>query len=234
MGDDRAGRTAAASGKEPNKNPHKLTLALVLAVVAFGVASQAALGASSQATMSSLDIDDVVPHDGNRGRVTGSLTCDAGDVFMLHLQLTQDDARATGRRRGTCTGSVQPFAIHFRAESPALVDGEAEACLTASTAEPSTRDASTTEVCETVTLSSGTGSSTTTTVAPTTSPPPTSTTVPPPRTTTSLMPPPSSTIPDGSTTTTVCPTTTTVSPTTTSSGETTSTTLHPPTTIPHC
>jgi hypothetical protein len=65
--------------------------------------------------------DDTVVSDGSRGRVTGSVTCDAGRVFALNLTVTQ------GSARGTCTGSPQPFAIDFTAGNGTFIAGSTEA-----------------------------------------------------------------------------------------------------------
>lgn len=45
-------------------------------------------------------IDDTVVSDGSRGRVTGSVTCDAGRVFVLQLSLTQGSAQRRGQHSG--------------------------------------------------------------------------------------------------------------------------------------
>jgi hypothetical protein len=98
-------------------------------------------------------IDDTVVSAGSRGRVTGSVTCDAGRVFALNLTLTQGSASAEGSTRGTCTGSPQPFAIDFTAGGATFIAGSAEVCVAASTAVAGSRSFSSAgEVCEEVTI----------------------------------------------------------------------------------
>jgi hypothetical protein len=91
------------------------------------------------ATGNSLDIADVVTTNGNRGRVTGTFTCDAGDVVLLELELTRDDASASGRQRAACTGATQKLRIGFATSGPAFSDGQALACVAMSTAAPGAR-----------------------------------------------------------------------------------------------
>ena len=103
----------------------------------------------------SLEINDTVRSDGTRGQVKGSVTCPAGEVFLVEVELTQGEATGRGTARGTCTGSPQEYTVNFTTGGGAqLSDGPAEACVTLSTAP---RRARTTthqaEVCEEVTVS---------------------------------------------------------------------------------
>lgn len=98
-------------------------------------------------------IDDTVLTNGNRGQVRGTITCEAGTLFVVQLSLTQEGAGARGSARGTCTGSPQNFTIGFATTGPALTDGTAEACIAARTGQPGSRIVSdSTEVCEDVTV----------------------------------------------------------------------------------
>ncbi|MGI8758559.1 MAG: Calx-beta domain-containing protein, partial [Acidimicrobiales bacterium] len=98
-------------------------------------------------------IDDTVASNGTRGRVSGTITCDAGRVFALRLSLTQSSASARGSTSGTCTGSPQPFAIDFTARGATFIAGSAEACVVPRTAVAGSRKfTSIGEVCEEVTI----------------------------------------------------------------------------------
>jgi hypothetical protein len=103
----------------------------------------------------SLEITETVASDGTRGQVTGSLTCPAGELFLVDVALSQGEATGRGTARGTCTGAPQPYTVNFTTGTGAqITDGPAEACVTLSTAA---RRARTTthqvEVCEEVTVS---------------------------------------------------------------------------------
>lgn len=105
------------------------------------------------ATGVSIDLDDTVATDGSRGQVTGTFTCDAGDLVMLQLELSQDGASANGRQRTTCTGEPQTFRIGWATSGPAFSDGNAEACVTFSTAPRGARAAEQSgEQCQPVTI----------------------------------------------------------------------------------
>lgn len=103
----------------------------------------------------SLEITDTVRSDGTRGQVTGTLTCPAGEVYLVEVALTQGEATGLGRDRGTCTGAPQPYKANFTTGAgTSISSGPAEACVTLKTAP---RGARTTthdvEVCEEVTVS---------------------------------------------------------------------------------
>lgn len=98
-------------------------------------------------------IDDTVLSNGNRGRVTGTVTCDAGEVFFIELSITQGATSGQGSTRGTCTGSTQTFGIEFLASGGSFTDGSAEVCVTPTTAPARSRSFTTlAEVCEEVTI----------------------------------------------------------------------------------
>lgn len=103
----------------------------------------------------SLTIDDTVASDGTRGQVQGTLTCPAGEVFLLRLSLVQGETTANGSTRGSCTGSPQSVALRVTASAGSrLVDGPADACATLQSAAPGSRAADQTiEVCESVDVS---------------------------------------------------------------------------------
>ena len=78
----------------------------------------------------SLSIDDLVATNGVRGRVTGTLTCEAGMLFRIRISLTQGGGIAEAGERGECGGGPQPFAVTFDTGGPALFEyGEAQACV---------------------------------------------------------------------------------------------------------
>ncbi|HWH35779.1 MAG TPA: hypothetical protein VNT56_10740 [Acidimicrobiales bacterium] len=87
-----------------------------------------------------LVIDDTVRGDANRAQVTGTLTCEAGDVFLVEVELTQGDTTGTGTARGTCTGSEQTYRAGItRTSGPGFTPGPAQACVTATNASPGSR-----------------------------------------------------------------------------------------------
>lgn len=160
----------------------RLTTGRRKSVLAFAIFATALLlgGLGQQAanaTHQVVTIDDTVMSNGSRGRVSGTITCDAGEVFKLQLSLAQGVASAEGSTRGTCTGSPQPFQIDFTAGGGSFSDGSAEACVAARTAVAGSRTFhSAGEVCEEVTVE-GTGTTTSTSTSTSTST--TSTTMPP-------------------------------------------------------
>lgn len=98
-------------------------------------------------------IDETVLSNGGRGRVTGTVTCDAGRLFLLQLSLTQGEVSGQGKTRGTCTGSPQAFGIEFFASGGSFSDGSAQACVTPTTALAGSRSYnSLPQVCEEVTI----------------------------------------------------------------------------------
>ncbi|HWH33727.1 MAG TPA: PQQ-dependent sugar dehydrogenase [Acidimicrobiales bacterium] len=105
------------------------------------------------ATGITVDIDPVVPTDGSRGQVSGTITCDAGDFYLVELSLTQGDAAATGRQRGRCTGEPQEVRMGFATTGPAFSGGTASACMALHTAAPGSRTATDhPELCRPVTV----------------------------------------------------------------------------------
>ena len=105
------------------------------------------------ATGITVDLNDTVVSDGSRGQVTGSFTCEAGDVVLLELELSQGGTSATGRQRANCTGEPQTLRINFTTSGPAFSDGEGEACVTMRTAAPRDRTAEqSTEHCQSVAI----------------------------------------------------------------------------------
>ena len=105
------------------------------------------------ATGIALDIDNTVVSDGSRGQVTGTFTCEAGDVVLLELELTQGSTSASGRQRANCTGEPQTYRIGWATGGVAFIDGDAEACVTINTAAPGARTVEQSEVlCEPVTI----------------------------------------------------------------------------------
>ena len=103
----------------------------------------------------SLEITDTVRSDGTRGQVTGSLTCPAGEVFLVEVELTQDGVTGQGKSRGTCTGTPQSYTANFTTGAgTSLSSGPAEACVTLNTAPRGARTTThNVEVCEEVIVS---------------------------------------------------------------------------------
>ncbi|HWH33729.1 MAG TPA: hypothetical protein VNT56_00230 [Acidimicrobiales bacterium] len=64
------------------------------------------------------DIDEEVNTDGSRGQVVVTITCDAGSLFLLRVEITQGAASAQGTARGTCTGSPQEVKVGFATARP--------------------------------------------------------------------------------------------------------------------
>ena len=105
------------------------------------------------ATGITVDLDNTVVTDGSRGQVTGTFTCEAGDVVLLELELTQDGAGAVGRQRANCTGEQQTLRINFATTGAALSDGDGQACVTMSAAAPRARTPDQSgELCQPVTI----------------------------------------------------------------------------------
>jgi len=106
------------------------------------------------ATGPGVDVEPVVAGDGSRGQVRGTITCAAGSLFLIELELTQGPAAARGRARGTCTGSPQAFAVGFATSGDGFEAGPAEACITARTGDPGSRTVTgSASTCETVEVS---------------------------------------------------------------------------------
>lgn len=103
----------------------------------------------------SLTIDDTVASDGTRAQVTGTLTCPAGEVFLVSMSLEQGDAIGRGTTRGSCIGSPQAFAVRVTAGAGSgFADGPGEACATLQSAVRGSSAADQTlEVCESVEIS---------------------------------------------------------------------------------
>lgn len=103
-----------------------------------------------------IDIDAAVASNGRRGQVRGSITCEAGALFLVEAELSQGPATARGRSRGSCTGTSQPFTIGFATAGSAFVDGDAEVCVTAYIGDRTTRSlTSSTERCQPVIVTIG-------------------------------------------------------------------------------
>ena len=99
------------------------------------------------------DIGDEVRTNGNRGQVTVVITCDAGSLFLVEVEITQGAAQATGRARGACTGSPQEVTVGFATAGAGFTDGPAQACATARVGDPNTKTVTETdEDCEEVTV----------------------------------------------------------------------------------
>lgn len=98
-------------------------------------------------------VNETVVSDGARGQVTGTIVCNAGEVFSVQLGLTQGDAMAQGGSRSRCTGTPQRFTIGFNniANGHGFTDGHAEACVTGNAGSVGSRAINTSyEVCEPV------------------------------------------------------------------------------------
>ncbi len=88
----------------------------------------------------SITIDDASRTNGSLARLTGSLTCDAGDRYRLTVVLTQGESVGEGRTTGSCTGSSQTFRIVATLSSgPGFTSGPAQACAVATSGTPGSR-----------------------------------------------------------------------------------------------
>lgn len=96
-----------------------------------------------------LALDEAVSTDGTRAQVTGSITCEAGDAFLLE----QDRCGCHREPARHLHGQAQTFRIAFNTSGPVFSDGAAQACASLSTAVPGSRDiAQSVALCQPVTI----------------------------------------------------------------------------------
>ena len=86
-----------------------------------------------------VQIDDLVLSDGDVARVTGTITCQAGDRYRMRLILTQDGTDGRALINGNCTGEPQRFRAIIQVRSgPGFEDGTAQARATGQVGDPDT------------------------------------------------------------------------------------------------
>jgi hypothetical protein len=82
----------------------------------------------------------------------GFIACDPGEVFVVDVTLTQDEASGSGRTAGRCSGETQVWTAIVVTRSGEFVEGPAEACAQATTRRAGVTD--TFEWCGSPTLAS--------------------------------------------------------------------------------
>ncbi|MGI9120054.1 MAG: hypothetical protein ACR2G7_08045 [Acidimicrobiales bacterium] len=114
----------------------------VVATVAVGDApvAVAITPAAVEPPSSSIELGDSVRGNDSRARVSGTLTCPAGEVFRLSVALTQAGATGSGSTRGTCTGEPQPVSVGVTTDpGPRFTAGAVDAEATLDTADAGAR-----------------------------------------------------------------------------------------------
>ncbi|HWH36062.1 MAG TPA: hypothetical protein VNT56_12180 [Acidimicrobiales bacterium] len=131
----------------------KVMTTLATATVALGVMAGPA---AAHVVFGSLDIDSPASGTPTTVKVSGDVTCTAGEKFRAGVFLTQGASEGFGNDPGNnCTGSSQSWLATVNLTSgPGFTSGPAEACVRVQTGLPggSTTHGANPQHCETITL----------------------------------------------------------------------------------
>ena len=127
----------------------------LVAAVAVAAGLMAA-PASAHVVFGSLDLDSPAAGTPTTVKVSGTVTCTAGEKFRAGVTLTQGASEGFGNDAGNnCTGSPQSFLATVNLTSgPGFTSGPAEACVRVQTGLPggSATHGANPQHCETITL----------------------------------------------------------------------------------
>lgn len=131
----------------------KILTGLTTATLAMGILAGPA---AAHVTFGSLDLDSPAVGVAGNIKVSGSVTCTAGERFRAGVTLTQGAIEVRGNDAGNnCSGSSQSFLVTvYHSSGPGFISGPALACVRVQTGLPGATgpDTSNPSYCETITL----------------------------------------------------------------------------------